>query len=105
MRIDFKCSGGFANLRLNYLAETDDIPTELAQELQGLVTQANFFDIEANQATRGFSPPDVFSYQIYLSDGGKQKVLNCNDVTAPKSLRPLLKRLRKLAMEQLKSGK
>ena len=105
MRIDFQCSGGFANIKLNYLAETDDLPSELAQELLNLVTETDFFEAELKQPKGGFSPPDVFSYQIYVSKDGNQRKLSCTDVTAPKSIVPLLRKLRKLAMEELKKGK
>ena len=106
MRIDFKCSGGFANLQLTYRADTQELPRELAQELLSLVASSNFFEIQPAQvAPQSAGPPDVFFYSLSLSDGSRQKFLVFNDVTAPASLQPLLRRLRSLAMAQLRQRK
>ncbi len=106
MQIDFKCSGGFANLQLTYLADTDELPQELAQELLRLVESSVFFEIQPEEvALRTSGPPDVFFYSISLSDGSRQKFLAFNDVTAPASLQPLLARLRRLAIAQRRQRK
>jgi hypothetical protein len=97
MRINFSCSGGYANLQLSYHADTDELPEELARELQGLVDSAGVFDFQPPPASRGF--PDAISYQLLVSDGGRSRSLSVNDATAGPLL-PLLTRLRQLAIEQ-----
>lgn len=71
MRIDFECSGGFANLQLAYHVDTDTLPQEKAEELLKLVKSAGVFDIQQRDiAARGAGgPPAVFSYHLSLSDG------------------------------------
>lgn len=101
MRIDFECSGGFANLQLTYRAHTDDLPDELAEELLTLVESSGVFGIRPGDvAPSSDGPPDVFSYRLSLSEGGKKQTLSCNDVTAPAELHPLLARLRSLALDK-----
>ena len=106
MRIDFECSGGFANLRLAYHADTAELPPELADELLSLVLNSGVFELKQSEVEpkpKG-GPPDVFFYRLTLSEGGKTKSLLFNDVTAPMSLHPLLALLRKLALDQRQKG-
>jgi hypothetical protein len=42
MQIDFASSGGFANLELNYRADTETLPAGQAQELSRLVESSVF---------------------------------------------------------------
>ncbi len=106
MRIDFEFSGGFANLRLTYHVDTNDLPQELAQEILKLVKSSRFFDIQPSEvAPTSTGPPDVFLYRLSLSEGSKKQSLSCNDVTAPATLHPLLSLLRKLALKQGRKGK
>lgn len=103
MHIDFKCSGGYANLRLTYRADTDELPQELAKELLRLVENAGVFDLPQTVAPTSAGPPDVFFYQLSLHEGNRQTLLSFNDVTAPTALHPLLTRLRQLATQRQKS--
>jgi hypothetical protein len=106
MRIDFECSGGFANLRLTYHVDTDELPQEFAEEILRLVESSGFFDIQPSEvAPTSAGPPDVFFYRLSLSQGSRKQSLSCNDVTAPAALHPLLALLRKLALNQKRKGK
>ena len=106
MRIKFECSGGFANLRLTYHADTDELPQELAEELLRLVEDARVLDIQPSEvAPRPTGPPDVFVYRLSLQQGNRKTSLSFNDMTAPAPLQPLLAVLRKLALEQRGKGK
>jgi len=106
MQIDFSSSGGFANLHLNYRAETKDLPEKQAKELVSLVENSGVFDLEQDDLAPGAAagPADVISYRLSLSDGARQTTLWLTDVNAPASVRPLLSYLRKLAVEQKQKG-
>lgn len=106
MQIDFATSGGLANLRLAYQADTNTLPEEQAQELKRLVESSGVFDLNQDDINPNVTvgPADVISYRLSVSEGNKQSTLSFNDVTAPASLRPLLSFLRKLAIEQKKQG-
>jgi hypothetical protein len=65
-----------------------------------LVENARVFEIDPLKITpapKGL--PDITLYQLSLSDGPKKISFQCNDITAPQSLRPLLARLRVLALK------
>ncbi|MHB9072824.1 MAG: protealysin inhibitor emfourin [Desulfobaccales bacterium] len=101
MHIHFECFGGFANLRLTFTADTDDLPPQLAEELLGLVDASGVFNIKPSEVTSGsHGPPDVLLYQLSLSDAGRVQSLVLNDVTVPVTLRPLLTFLQTLALKQ-----
>lgn len=106
MRINFECSGGFANLKLTYNVDTNTLPHELAKELLELIEDSGFFKLQQNEVTpKSPGPPDVFSYRLSLHESGKKKSLFFNDVTVPASLRPLLGHLQKLAVDKKRKGK
>ncbi len=107
MRIDFECSGGFANLQLTCHLNTDGLPQVQAEELLKLVESSGVFDLQQSDVTPAADggPPDVFFYRLSLSEGGRQKTLSFNDVTAPASSRPLLALLQKLALDEKRKGK
>lgn len=104
MQIDFASSGGFANLELAYRGDTNSMPEEQARELESLVESSGVFDLDQEDAPSepkaAAGPPDVIAYRLTVSDGVRQKTLWFNDMTAPAAIRPLLAKLRKLAIEQ-----
>lgn len=106
MQIDFASSGGFANVELNYRADTNTLPEEQAQELTRLVESSGAFDLQQEDVNPNVAVgrADVISYRLTLSEGARQTTLWFNDITAPASVRPLLAFLRKLALEQKKQG-
>ena len=100
MRINFQCSGGFANLQLAYHADTDGLPTDVAHEILNLVESAGVFDIrQADIGQTPYGAADLIYYKLLLSDGERKESLECNDATAPDTLRPLLTHLRNLALD------
>ena len=106
MRIDYECSGGYANIRLEYHTNTDELPQELANELLSLVETSKVFDLQQNEVAPGSEgPPDVFFYRLSLYEGTLKKSLYLNDVTAPATLQPLLARLQELAWEQRRKSR
>lgn len=98
MKINYRCTGGYANLNLSYQVDTQDVSAALAQELTTLVQQARVFELDsAALASPGGGPPDLLTYHLDVQDGGRRRSLTCTDITAPDSLRPLLDRLQELA--------
>lgn len=106
MQIDFATSGGFANVELNYRADTNTLPEEQARELTSLVESSGTFEIQQEDVNPNVAVgrADVITYRLTLSEGARQNTLWFNDVTAPASVRPLLAFLRKLALQQKKQG-
>lgn len=101
MRIDFECTGGYANLRLSYKAHTDELPQTQAEEIVNLIHASGYFELQPDDlASAAKGPPDVFHYKVSLSDGERKKTVSCNDVSAPTNLHPLLAKFRELAMDQ-----
>ena len=107
MQIDFASSGGFANLQLNYRADTNTMPEGHAQELTSLVESSGVFDLEQDEVNPSVTVgrADMITYRLTLSEGSKQTTLWMNDMSAPASVRPLLAYLRKLAIESKKTNK
>jgi hypothetical protein len=106
MRIDFECTGGFANLRLKFNAHTDELPQEQADEIFKLVYASGYFNIRPRDVAPAVNgPPDVFQYKVALSDGDRKNALSCNDVSAPVELHPLLALFRTLAMDRQRQGR
>ncbi|HJR81554.1 MAG TPA: protealysin inhibitor emfourin [Anaerolineales bacterium] len=106
MQIDFSSSGGFANIELAYRGDTNTMPEAQAREVERLVESSGVFDLDQDDlnSNAAIGRADVISYRLTLAEGPRQTTLWMNDVTAPASIRPLLGRLRKLALEQKKHG-
>jgi hypothetical protein len=102
MRVDFEREGGYAPLRLEYHANTDELPNEIAKKLLDLVRSSGITEIQQSDlASTSQVFPDMFTYRLSLSEGGKLKSLSFNDITIPSSLHPLLELLQELALEKL----
>ncbi len=106
MHIDFESSGGYANVRLAYRANTDELPPEVASNLLRLVESSRVFELQQSDVAPSKSgPPDVLFYKLTLHEGNKKTSLSFNDVTAPKELRPLLSLLQDLAWDEARKNK
>ena len=100
MRIDFECEGGYGGLQLRFKGDTNDLPNDVAHDLEQAVAESGVWDIADGDLGDADGPPDVFSYRLSLRDGDNATSLSFTDVTAPVSLRPMLSILRKLAVSQ-----
>lgn len=99
MRIAFECSGGFANLQLSYVADTDRLPPDVGSDLEREVADSRIWEIEQPIGDPN-GPPDTFSYRLTVQDGPKHTTMAVTDTTAPPSIQPLLSKLRKLALTE-----
>jgi hypothetical protein len=106
MQIDFSSSGGFANLQIDYRADTNTLPEEQAKELMRLIESSQAFELTQDDmnVNAAVGRTDVITYRLTLGEGSQQTTLWFNDITAPASIRPLLGYLRKLAIEQKRKG-
>jgi hypothetical protein len=101
MRIDFEREGGYAPLPLEYHVNTDELPDEIAKKLLDIVRSSGIMEIrQSDQASTQRAFPDMFTYRLSLSEGGRAKSLSFNDITIPSSLHPLLELLQELALKQ-----
>jgi hypothetical protein len=99
MRIDFEREGGYAPIRLEYHADTDELPVDVRDRLLGLIKSSGVMQIQQSDlSTQPF--PDAFKYTLRLSEGGRSKSLTFSDATVPSSLHPLLELFQELALEQ-----
>lgn len=106
MRIDFEFSGGYANIKAKYHANTAELPKEVTEELSMLVQSSGIFDLNQSEvAPTSAGPPDVFFYRLSLYEDERNISLSFNDVTIPAKVHPLLALLRKLALEQTRKGR
>lgn len=101
MIIEYECSGGYANLRLRYRANVEELPPEVAADLRQLVERTGIMSMKATElAPKSPGPPDVLRYRITISHAGALQSLEMSDITVPPGLRPLLVRLQELAVKQ-----
>ena len=78
MQVDFTSSGGFANLQLNYQAETSTIPEGQATEPETLFETAGVFELKQAEVNPSVTVgrADVTSYRLTVSDDKRQATLN-----------------------------
>ncbi|MDN4862805.1 protealysin inhibitor emfourin [Priestia megaterium] len=101
MHIQFKCSGGIANLDLTFQIDTDKLPKEKNEKILNLIKAANLFNFKPDKIAEVIaSGADTFSYHLKVADKKKNRSFLFTDITAPKEVRPLLDYLRKLAIEE-----
>jgi hypothetical protein len=105
MQINFEREGGYANLPIKYIVDTDELPQNIAKRLlESIKTSGVWVLQQEEQATKPHVFPDMFSYRLTLSEGGRRKYLSFTDITAPESLRPMLDILQELALDQTLKG-
>jgi hypothetical protein len=100
MRIDFEREGGYAPLRLEYHANTDELPQDIAEKLLDLVKSSGIMEIQQSEQALSKPFPDMFTYRLNLSEGESLRSFSFNDITIPASLHPLLELLQELALKQ-----
>ena len=71
------------------------LPGSVAQRLQGLLTESNFFDVPVVNDLR--TSPDEYQYDITVVAGNSIHTIHVSDTSMPGSLRPLVEELTELA--------
>ena len=100
LQIRFECEGGCADLRLQYHVNIDNLDPNLKKEVLALIEESRLFEQQHASETKVQAASDVVYYKLTLADGEKRQSLECNDVTAAPSVRPLLSLLKQLALEE-----
>lgn len=95
MRIALLREGGLAGTRLATSVDTEKLPPDQRSEIERLATESGFFAIEQGDEDGG---PDEFRYTITVErPDGAARTLTFRDRSLPRSLRPLIARLRAVA--------
>lgn len=88
MRVTLEQSGGFAGLMITRTIETQDLSPAESQELEQLVKEADFFQL--NSITEGSPQPDRFGYQLSIDTGKQSHSIQVSETNMPAQLRPLM---------------
>ncbi len=90
MHIEFTRSGGFAGMRIKQTFDTSAMAPDEAQELNGLIDSAAFFDLPEALRSAG---ADQLQYKITIEREGKSHTVTADERAVPPGLSPLVKRL------------
>lgn len=93
--ISYKRTGGTMGREMAVDLNLNEMPANLSQRLQNLITESNFFATPVlNEA---FSRPDEFEYTVSIDAGNSKHTVRTTDSSMPESLRPLIQDLTELA--------
>ncbi|HEX7975860.1 MAG TPA: protealysin inhibitor emfourin [Anaerolineales bacterium] len=96
MQIHFERSGGFTGMRLNKTFNSETLPADEANALQGELASANFFNLPGTIAAPA-GGADRFHYRISVESGAQQHTVEVDEAAVPETLQPLLQHLTILA--------
>jgi hypothetical protein len=100
MKIYFEQSGGFTGIEKNILINSNSLDTEEASELQGLLDNANFFDLPSEPAAP-LHGADYLEYKITIeTNDNKKHSIKITDLTMPPNVGPLIRYLRRKALQE-----
>lgn len=88
MRVTLEQSGGFAGLMIMRTIDTQDLSPSEAQELEQLVKDADFFQL--NSMTDRAPQPDLFGYQLSIETDERSHTIQVSETNMPAQLRPLM---------------
>jgi hypothetical protein len=94
MKIKFRQSGGFAGLIKSVEINRDDLSEEESDILNSLVEQSKFFEIPEPTP---YAAPDIEQYFISVELEGKTREMHVSRANVPKTLKPLIKHIAKMA--------
>jgi len=93
--ISFKRTGGAMGHEIAVDFDLNEMPANISQHLQNLITESNFFATPVlNEA---LSKPDEFEYTVTIDAGNSKHTIRTTDTSMPESLRPLIEDLTVLA--------
>jgi hypothetical protein len=96
MRISYRRTGGFAGMVMKFDLATESLPQEEANELQELVTSADFFSLP-DVIPSNAPGADQFQYKLTIEYDEQQHTVEVGDASVPENLWPLLNKIRVLS--------
>lgn len=99
MKINFERSGGFMGLLTTATIDTQALAEAESQHLHELIVTSGFFDLPPNLKNASLSVPDQFHYKVTITDEAHTHTVETNDISAPDTLRALLRQLTHLARQ------
>lgn len=86
VRLEFRRSGGIAGIDVTASVDAEDLPAEQAQLAAELLTPGS----APAASTVGAGPPDMFTYEVTVSDGERTQAHRWPEREVPEAVRPLL---------------
>ena len=93
--ISYKRTGGVMGQELAIDFDLNEMPANMSQRLQNLITESNFFATPV--VNEALSQPDQFEYTVAIDAGNSMHTVRTTDSSMPDSLRTLVEELTKLA--------
>ena len=93
--ISYKRTGGAMGQELAIDFDLNEMPANMSQRLQNLITESNFFATPV--VNEALSRPDEFEYTVTIDAGNSMHTVRTTDSSMPDSLRTLIEELTKLA--------
>ena len=93
--ISYKRTGGTMGQEMAINFDLNEMPANLSQRFQNLITESNFFATPV--VNEALSRPDEFEYTVTIDAGNSKHTVRTTDSSMPDSLRPLVEGLTKLA--------
>src|SRR5437016_1368054 len=100
MKITFERTGGFGGLRISKTIETESLAPAERESLEKAVDAAGFFEMPPVVSAPGQEGNDRFQYRITIEKGDRQHTVEAGEAAVPERMRPLLDRLRQLAVQR-----
>lgn len=88
MRVTLEQSGGFAGLMITRTVDTQDLSPTEAQQLEQLVKQSNFFQL--NSIVEMSPQPDRFGYTMTIEMNGQTHSIELSETNMPEPVRSLV---------------
>ena len=93
--ISYKRTGGIMGQEMAIDFDLNEMPANISQRLQNLITESNFFATPV--VNEALSRPDEFEYTVTIDAGNSMHTVHTTDTSMPESLRPLIEGLTELA--------
>lgn len=88
MIIRVKRTGGLTGINVSNEMDTKDLPSALIDTAKKVMSDQNLSSITIKSTPRGAA--DYYSYKIWLQDGSKGRVIECNEHDIRDDLKSLI---------------
>jgi hypothetical protein len=99
MKVYFEQSGGLVGMGAHASVDSDSLQAEEASKLQGLINDANFFDLPT-QLPAPSHGADYLEYKITIeANNDKKHSIKTTELTMPPNVGPLIRYLKQKAVK------